>query len=90
MRRGSRLVLKSPCSKGRIFGVWISCRYAVIVFGIPAREHRFLRCSSAVALRAMADKSVVDVHCLRCAPAKQSAPPDAESGENGFHTLITP
>jgi hypothetical protein len=53
------------------FLVWISCRFAGGILNIPACERRFLRCSSAVALRAMADKSVVDVYCLRCTPAKQ-------------------
>jgi hypothetical protein len=50
-----------------------------MVFGIPASERRFLLYSS-----------VVEIHCLCCAPAKQSAPPDAESGKTGFHALITP
>jgi hypothetical protein len=45
-----------------IFLVWISCRFAGGILNVPACERRFLRCSSAVALRAMADKSVVDVY----------------------------
>jgi hypothetical protein len=44
------------------FLVWISCRFAGGILNVPACERRFLRCSSAVALRAMADKSVVDVY----------------------------
>ena len=44
------------------FLVWISCRFAGGILNVPACERRFLRCSS-----------VVDVHCLRCTPAKQCA-----------------
>ena len=38
---------KVRAAKGR-FNLWISCRFAEIVFSVPVCERRFLRCSSVV------------------------------------------
>ena len=58
----TRAVLLGAYAAKGDFLVWISCRFAGGILNVPACERRFLRCSSAVALRAMADKSVVDIY----------------------------